>query len=172
MANEIGGGIISPEEEGGGLKNVEGFTRFVFRLLLLSSGVSRRGIKGGGVDRGEGLCKVGTVGRVELIGRESGGTGEEDWKGPPAIPAFDAPPIVIAVLKKLTKDGSSGTSVTLEEDDDEGSSGPSITAIVGTASSSSNSLLVDGTFDFGGTLEYAFSILLKRFATSSHSRPL
>lgn len=172
MANEIGGGIISPEEEGGGLKNVEGFTRFVFRLLLLlSSGVSRRGIKEGGVDRGEGLCKVGTVGRVELIGRESGGTGEEDWKGP-AIPAFDAPPIVIAVLKKLTKDGSSGTSVTLEEDDDEGSSGPSITAIVGTASSSSNSLLVDGTFDFGGTLEYAFSILLKRFATSSHSLPL
>lgn len=43
-------------------------------------------------------------------------------------------------LKKFTNEGSSGTSATFEEVDDEGSRGPSITAIVGTASNSSNSL--------------------------------
>lgn len=43
-------------------------------------------------------------------------------------------------LKKFTKEGSSGTSATFEEVDDGGSSGPSITAIVGTASNSSKSL--------------------------------
>lgn len=46
----------------------------------------------------------------------------------------------IRTLKKFTKEGSSGTSVTLEAVDDDGSRGPSITAKVGTASSSSNSL--------------------------------
>lgn len=43
-------------------------------------------------------------------------------------------------LKKFTKAGSSGTSAVLEAVDDDGSKGPSITAMVGTASSSSNSL--------------------------------
>lgn len=47
---------------------------------------------------------------------------------------------MVHTLKKFTKDGSSGTSATLEVVDDDGSRGPSITAIVGTASSSSNSL--------------------------------
>jgi len=47
---------------------------------------------------------------------------------------------VVHTLKKFTKDGSSGTSTALEVADDGGSRGPSITAIVGTASSSSNSL--------------------------------
>lgn len=56
--------------------------------------------------------------------------------------------MVKAALKKFTKEGSSGTSVTLEAIDDGGSRGPSITAIVGTASSSSNSLLFEDTFDF------------------------
>lgn len=43
-------------------------------------------------------------------------------------------------LKKFTKAGSSWTSVTMQAVDDDGSKGPSIKAIVGTASSSSNSL--------------------------------
>lgn len=57
---------------------------------------------------------------------------------------------------------------------DDGSSGPSMTDKDGTASSSSNSLLLEDsdTFGFEGTFEYALSILVKRFATSSHSREL
>ena len=47
----------------------------------------------------------------------------------------------IHTLKKFTKEESSGTSVELGAEKD-GSSGPSITAVVGTASSSSNSLLM------------------------------
>jgi hypothetical protein len=44
----------------------------------------------------------------------------------------------------------------------EGSRGPSMAADVGTASNSSNSLFVEGTFGFGGTLAYAFSILPRK----------
>lgn len=47
---------------------------------------------------------------------------------------------MVHTLKKFTKEGSSGTSAALEAVDGAGSKGPSITAIVGTASSSSNSL--------------------------------
>lgn len=43
-------------------------------------------------------------------------------------------------LKKFTKAGSSGTSAALGAVDDDGSKGPSMMAIVETASSSSNSL--------------------------------
>ena len=49
-------------------------------------------------------------------------------------------------LKKFTKEESSGTSATLDAVEDEGSKGPSITAIVGTASSSSNSLHQNNTY--------------------------
>jgi hypothetical protein len=53
----------------------------VIWLLLLDSGVSRRGIKG--VDDakgGDGICNVGTVGEATLAGWEGGGpTVAEDW---------------------------------------------------------------------------------------------
>lgn len=69
------GGIIIAEEEGGGTKNEEGFTRLLIQLLLLlDSGVSRRGIKGVDDDNnGDGICKVGTVGAATLTGRGEGG---------------------------------------------------------------------------------------------------
>jgi hypothetical protein len=69
------GGILIAEEEGGGTKNEEGFTRLLIRLLLLlDSGVSRRGIKGVDDDKnGDGICKVGTVGAATLTGRGEGG---------------------------------------------------------------------------------------------------
>jgi hypothetical protein len=64
-------------------------------------------------------------------------------------------PRFIVELKKLTKAGSSGASLAV----DDGSRGPSITAIVGLASNSSNSLFEDEAFGFWLTLEYALSIL-------------
>lgn len=79
--DEETGGIIIAEEEGGGTKN-EGFTRLViWLLLLLDSGVSRRGIKGvGDAKGGDGICNVGTVGEATLAGWEGGGpTVAEDW---------------------------------------------------------------------------------------------
>lgn len=79
--DEETGGIIIAEEEGGGTKNEEGFTRLViWLLLLLDSGVSRRGIKGVDDDKGgDGICNVGTVGEATLTGREGGGTVAGDW---------------------------------------------------------------------------------------------
>jgi hypothetical protein len=47
---------------------------------------------------------------------------------------------MVRTLKKFIKDGSSGTSATVVVVEDDGSRGPSMTAIVGTASNSSNSL--------------------------------
>jgi hypothetical protein len=102
MDEETGGIIIA--EEGGGTKNEEGFTRLVIwlvLLLLLDSGVSRRGIKGVDDDKGgEGICNVGTVGEATLTGREGGGTVAEDWYGCPVIAAFETFPIVIAACNK------------------------------------------------------------------------
>lgn len=96
------GGIIIAEEEGGGTKNEEGFTRLViWLLLLLDSGVSRRGIKGVDDDKGgEGICNVGTVGEATLTGQEGGGTVAEDWYGCPVIAPFETFPIVIAACNK------------------------------------------------------------------------
>lgn len=74
--DEETGGIIA-EDEGGGTKKEEGFKRLVVRLLLES--VVSRGIKGVDDDKGDGICKVGTVGEATLTGREAGGTDAEDW---------------------------------------------------------------------------------------------
>ena len=59
-------GITSAEEVGGGLKNEDGFTRFVARLLLLMpSGVSRRDIKEVDIARGAaGTWMDGTIGET------------------------------------------------------------------------------------------------------------
>lgn len=79
-------------------------------------------------------------------------------------------PIFKAILKKfINAVESSGESIAGAVGD--GSSSVSMTDKLEAPSSSSNSLLVEG-FGFEGTFEYALSILVKRFATSSHSRGL
>lgn len=74
------GGIIRAEEEGGGTKKEEGFTRLVVRLLLpVDSVVSRSGIRGVDADKGrDGICRVGAVGEVPLAGCEGAGIAT-DW---------------------------------------------------------------------------------------------
>lgn len=62
----------------------------------------------------------------------------------------------LLTLKKFTKDESSGTSATLGALDDDGSRGPSITAILGTASSSSNSLQPKTSKFFGDVIVLPF----------------
>lgn len=141
-------GIILAAE--GGTKNEEGFIRFVVRLLvLLDSEVSNSDING--VDegrRGEGTCKVGMVEGGIVAGCEGAGIAAGDWNGCPGTGAFEAFPMVTAALKKFARAESSGASLMLVAADEGGSKGPSMTAIVGTASSSSNSLFVDVTLDF------------------------
>lgn len=79
--DEETGGINRAEDDGGGTKNKEGFTRLVVWLLvLLASGASRIGIKGVDADKeGDGICEVGTVGVGILAGWEGKGTRAEDW---------------------------------------------------------------------------------------------
>lgn len=123
--------------------------RFAVRLLLLDSEVSRSGIKGVDDDRiGEGTCKVGMGEEGIVAWCEGAGIAAPDWNSCPGSGAFEAFPTVTAALKKFARAESSGASLMLGAADDGGSKGPSITAMVGTASSSSNSLFVDVTLDF------------------------
>ena len=87
------GGVTRPED--GQLKNEDGFKRFAARLLLLLiSGVSRRGIEEVDVDSGG----VGNwmVGKVRGILGGRGGITAEDWLCCAVIAAFEVFPIVIA----------------------------------------------------------------------------
>lgn len=151
------GGITSADEDGIGEKN-EGFTRFAASLLLpmLDSLVSMGSIKGV-VDIGMGVADIGT-GADCIVGNAVGMTLDmwEDTgiaaEGSGNCPDMVAFPTFIAALKKTER--SSWTSlIGVAAHEGGGSKGPSVIDKLGTASSSSNSLLVNGTLGFGGTLE-------------------
>ncbi|KAK6926549.1 LOW QUALITY PROTEIN: hypothetical protein RJ641_008268 [Dillenia turbinata] len=117
------GGIINEDEEGGP-KNDDGFTRLLVRLLLPpGSEVSRRGARGVDVDRGAGVCKGGDAAGTKLAGREGKATVVEVTNQKVLLRKPHT-------LKKFTNEGSSGTSGALGGVDVAGSKGPSITAIL------------------------------------------
>ena len=78
--DEETGGTISGEEEGGGPKKVDGFTKLADRLVsVLCSGVSRRGIRGLVVERGGDGVRIVPVGGVTAPCGREGGIVADGW---------------------------------------------------------------------------------------------